>query len=353
MPDDIARHRLAKYLGLSEKNTFSLLEVIGGECAGALALYPEGTPPQVPTYGDVEILDDYQLTEILTLLKRRPLLAGSDNVRLSLAGAQDKIAVTLVNDSIALVKGTTPTTHILKPIIEDIKDSIHNELFCLRLARRVGIETPNAEIRWAGETPYYLIERYDRTLNEQNQIIRLHQEDFCQALGILPEFKYEREGGPGISACLSLLHNQSQRPAIDRMTFLKRIIVNFLLGNSDAHGKNFSLLYVDKKPTLAPAYDLLSTTIYPNLSRKMAMKIGGYYDPELICLRHWLQLVPDTSVSKKSFTADLKMLATQVYTEALDLKKSFEDQGLPSPILEEICAVVKHRSQQILRELET
>lgn len=351
LPDDIARHRLARYLGVSEKNSFALLEAIGGECAGALALYPEGEAPPLPKTDDVEKLDDKTLGEILDLLKQRPLMAGDDNVRLSLAGAQDKIAVSVVDDSIALVKGATPTSHILKPMIEDIKDSVQNELFCLRLAALLKIETPHADIRWVGGTPYYLIERYDRQLTVTGELKRLHQEDFCQALGILPEFKYEREGGPTIAQSLTLLQDYSGRPARDRLAFLQRIIFNYLIGNSDAHGKNFSLLYTAQEPILAPAYDLLCTVIYPQLSTKMAMKIGGQYDPMAVLLRYWHRLVPDTAAAKKAFTKELVKMSKECLEQAEVLKENFHKQGITSPVFEEIGVIIKTRAGMILNDL--
>ena len=351
LPDDIARHRLARFLGISEKNSFALLEIIGGECAGALSLYPEGEPLIPPKQEDIEILDNNKLREILDLLKRRPLMAGQDNLRLSLAGAQDKIAVTIVDGSIALVKGTTPTSHILKPLIEDIKDSVHNEYFCLALARSMNIETPEAEIHWLGYTPYFLVKRYDRKIVSDKGIKRLHQEDLCQALGILPELKYEREGGPSIASSLELLQKHSLQPAVDRLAFIQRVIFNFLIGNADAHGKNYSLLYTDRLPILAPAYDLLCTAIYPNLSNKMAMRIGGKYDQNTVFLRHWHQLVPDTTAAKKALNKDLIKMSKVCLNHAHNLKESLKEKGISSPIFEDICQVIKKRSEHIFEEL--
>lgn len=348
LPDDIARHKLARYLGVSEKNPFALLEAIGGECAGALALYSAGEVPPLPKKDDIEKLDDKALREILELLKQRPLMAGNDNVRLSLAGAQDKLAVNMVDETIALVKGATPTTHILKPMIGDIKDSVHNELFCLRLARLLKIETPHADIRWVGKTPYYLIERYDRQLTSAGELKRLHQEDFCQALGILPEFKYEREGGPTIAQSLTLLQQYSERPAADRLAFLRRVIFNYLIGNADAHGKNFSLLYTSKEPILAPAYDLLCTAIYPQLTPKMAMKIGGQNDPMLIVRRYWHCLVPNTAAAKKAFDKELVKMTKECLYQAKVLQENFQQQGITSSVFEEILMVIKNRSNMIL-----
>ena len=350
LPDDIVRHRLAKYLGVSEKNPFSLLEVIGGECAGALSLYPEGDKPSASTDADIDILDDQNLKEILDLLRRRPLLAGDGGLRLSLAGAQDKIAVGMQDGKIALVKGHTPTTHILKPLIEDIKDSVHNEVFCMRLAAMMGIDVPRVGIRWLGDTPYFLIERYDRIKTEAGKIQRLHQEDFCQAMGIMPDIKYEREGGPSVADCQTVLRKNSTQPAADNLRFLERVIFNYLIGNADAHGKNYSLLYTNAKPQLAPAYDLLCTKVYPELSIRMAMKIGKKYKPDDVFIRHWNRLVPDTKAAHKNLGNQLTKMADNCVKKSEELCSKFEAQGVKSEIFGDIIAVIKSRANHIKGE---
>lgn len=347
LPDDIVRYRLAQYLGISEKNSFALLGAIGGECAGALSLYPDGQNPPEATNADIEILDDQKLSKILDLLKKRPLLAGENGIRLSLAGAQDKIAVGIKDRQIVLIKGTTPTSHILKPILTNIKDSVHNELFCMRLAKLLNIDTPRTEIHWLGDTPYFLIERYDRIYDKNRVIKRLHQEDFCQALGIMPELKYEREGGPNIAKCLEILQMHSAKPATDCLAFIERLIFNYLIGNADAHAKNFSLLYKDHTPTLAPAYDLLCTAIYPNLSSKMAMKIGKTYDPEHVFLRHWHCLVPDTTIAKKNLEKDLIKMSNNCLQKASKLTSTLANEGIISTIFDGICTVIKNRANNI------
>lgn len=347
LPDDIVRHRLAKYLGVSEKNPFSLLEVIGGECAGALSLYPEGDKPSEAKNADVKVLDEQSLKEILGLLRRRPLLAGDGGLRLSLAGAQDKIAVGMQDGKITLVRGHTPTTHILKPLIEDIKDSVHNEVFCMRLAAMMGIDVPSVEIRWLGDTPYFLIERYDRVKTGAGKIQRLHQEDFCQAMGIMPDIKYEREGGPSVADCQTVLRENSTRPAVDNLRFLERVIFNYLIGNADAHGKNYSLLYTNTKPQLAPAYDLLCTKIYPELSIRMAMKIGKNYKPDDVFIRHWNRLVPDTKAAHKNLGNQLTKMAENCVENSERLHTKFDSQGIKSEIFAAIIAVIKQRANHI------
>ncbi len=346
LPEESVRERLAGYLGISEKNPFALLEIVGGDCAGALALYPQGQKPS-PEAKEIETLDDARLKEILDLIKRRPMLAGDDGYRLSLAGAQDKLAVGFENGKVQLIKGGAPTTHILKPIIERVRDSAHNELFCMKLAKRMGIDVPDAMLHFVDDTPYYLVERYDRVIDENGNVKRIHQEDFCQALGIAPEIKYEREGGPSITACQDVIANHTARPAADQIKFLNIVIFNYLIGNADAHGKNFSLLYKGDKPELAPAYDLLSTAVYPDLSEKLAMKIGGKYKPRDIYLRHFHRMVADTKAAQSAINRQIQTMSGKIVDVATTLKTELQDEGLTSDIFEDIIEVIKERSQRL------
>jgi serine/threonine-protein kinase HipA len=349
LPEERARYQIAKCLGVSEKNPFSLLALIGGECAGAIALYPESEKPPEPQEKDLEILDNQKLLEILEILRIRPLMTGTDNIRLSLAGAQDKLAVGMLGNKIALIHGATPTTHILKPIIAGIHDSVHNEYFCMCLAASMQIPAPKTNILWAGDTPCYIIERYDRIITTGNTIKRLHQEDFCQVLGVMPELKYENEGGPNIAQSLEILEDYSLQPAADRKSFIQRVIFNYLIGNADAHSKNFSLLYQDKEPTLAPAYDLLCTEVYPNVSLKMAMKIGGKYDPYAVHMRHWHQLVPDTAAAKNDLTKEIMRMAAECLEKAELLNLRLKQEGTNSTVHDAIIAVIKKRIAHLKR----
>ena len=347
LPDEKIRQRLAAYLGLSEQNPFALLEAIGGECAGALSLYPEEQRPPSHTEDDIEVLDDAKLRDILELLKKHPLLAGEDKMRLSLAGAQEKMAVGFQNGKVALIKGVTPTTHILKTLIEHVTDSVYNELFCMRLAKKVGISTPTTTLHFVGDIPCYIVERYDRERAKDGSVTRIHQEDFCQSMGISPEIKYEREGGPSVESCQNILSVHSAKPAADQLRLLDMIIFNYLIGNADAHGKNFSLLYKGTKPELAPAYDLLSTAVYPNLSEKMAMKIGGKYRPEDVFMRHWHRIVPNTKAAKTNIEKQLHRLAKHTLEQALILKEEFHKDGLKFPVVDDICTLIGERSKRI------
>ncbi|MBL0375548.1 HipA domain-containing protein, partial [Rhizobium sp. KVB221] len=234
LPDEGARQRLAGALGISFGNAFGLLEVIGGECAGALSLYRAGEVPAPNDDDGVEELSGERLNEVIGKLRSRPLLGGEEGVRLSLAGAQDKLAVIVQDDTIGLAKGGRPTTHILKPEIQGLEGTVENELFCLRLADRLKLPVPAVEMRWSGETAFLLIERYDRARTSDGRIDRLHQEDFCQALSVPPELKYEEEGGPGTERSLDLINRACGRPAADRLRFIRMLIFHYLVGNADA-----------------------------------------------------------------------------------------------------------------------
>lgn len=148
----------------------------------------------------------------------------------------------------------------------------------MRLAAKVGFDVPNVSMFSVENVDYYLVERYDRKINKDGYITKLHQEDFCQALSIPPEMKYEEEVGPGITQGQNLLQSSTRRPAADRLTLQRMIIFHYLVGNADAdahaHAKNYSLLYRENTPDLAPMYDVLCTAAYPSLAKQMVLKIG-------------------------------------------------------------------------------
>ncbi len=219
----------------------------------------------------------------------------------------------------------------------------------MRLARMVGIEAPHVEIRWLGDAPYFLIERYDRVRDIDGVTKRLHQEDFCQALGIVPEIKYEREGGPNVAQCLDLLQQCSVTPAADRLRFLQRLIFSYIVGNADAHGKNYGLLYKSNIPTLAPAYDILCTAVYPELSTKMAMKIGKRYEPNEVFLRHWYRIVPDTAAARGSLEKELNTISKDCLEKAENLKYTLAKEGVESPLFDQILAIIRRNISYIER----
>lgn len=352
LPDEAARQKLAGALGVSAGNAFGLLEVIGGECAGALSLYPAGETPPPDDDDGVEILTKERLEEILGKLRERPLLGGEEGVRLSLAGSQDKLAVCVEGDKIGLAKGGRPTTHILKPVIQVLDGTVENELFCLRLAARLKLPVPSAELRRNGKVPFLLIERYDRVKDKSGHITRLHQEDFCQALGVPPELKYEEEGGPGIERCLDLINRATARPAADRLGFIRMLIFHYLVGNADAHGKNYALLYRNTTPDLSPLYDAVCTAAYPRLAKKLAMKVGDRNIPDTIHWEQWKTIVPDTRAAQRLLAKDMADLAGAIRVEADSLIAELKETGIHHAILKTVRSIVETRATHLLRITE-
>ena len=348
LPDDNARKRLAAALGVSQDNAFGLLEEVGGECAGALSLLPRGgEPPDCARAGTQQPLSDAHLSKLLAQLRARPLLGGRRGVRLSLAGAQDKLAVCVTDAAIALPQQDRPTTHILKPLIEDLDGTVENELFCMKLAARMGFNAPAVAMSTVGKTDFILIERYDRHVDKAGVIQRLHQEDFCQALSVPPEMKYEDEGGPGVSLSQQLIQTHARRPAADRLSFQKMLIFHYLVGNADAHAKNFSLLYNTRAPDLAPLYDVVCTAAYPRLAKNMAMKIGGRAVPDTIRSAHWLTLVAPTKTAQALLTDTLLSMAVNIEQQADALLEELAAQGIRHPILKTIRAIISKRAKLI------
>lgn len=353
LPDDAVRVRLAKYLGLSDKNIFGLLEAIGGDCAGAISVYPEGmeiASSVSPTY---KVLNDDEADEILSSLDKRPLLVGEDDVRISGAGAQDKLMIAFVDGKIAIPTGQTPSTHIIKPPIKGHPDSVHNEFFCMRLAAAVGLPVPKADIYWLKDKPYYLVERYDRRKNADGVFTRLHQEDFCQALHVPPELKYENEGGPSLEQCFGLLDTRIKSGAMagkNKITLLQGVIFNTLIGNGDAHGKNFSLLYDGEAESLAPFYDLLSTVIYSDLHKvKMAMKIGGKYKFTDVTDRYWMKLAETIGVRPDFMERQIVGMTNDIAKASTALKDELmNDPVLAHPIYEKIIDVFIRNHRRLL-----
>ena len=321
LPDESKREIIAKNLGISARNDFAMLERIGGECAGAVTFMPAGE--KLPERNDrYRPLTNEKLAEILKMLPRRPLMAGEDGIRLSLAGAQDKIAVHVHDQQISLPLGGAPSTHILKPAIEHFEGVVFNEALCMKLAHAIGLQTAKAEVGRVENIDYLLIERYDRSVLKEpggaENLEREHQEDFCQALGIIPENKYQNEGGPSLKQCFELLRGLSSAPVIDLQHLLDAVIFNFLIGNHDAHGKNFSLLYGSQK-RLAPLYDVLSTAYYPDLSKKMAMKIGGEYASEKVGPKNFDQLANEAGLAKPMVKRRVREVAETVLSKTPEL----------------------------------
>jgi serine/threonine-protein kinase HipA len=352
LPEGAPRQLLARNLGVSVDNDFGMLEALGGDTAGAISLLAPGQAPG-PVGEDVEWLEDRDLASMLDGLPTRPMHADDDGeYRLSLAGVQDKLPVVVGADGrVGLTKGRTPSTHILKTPITYLDGTVANETLCPAIGRLLNIETVLASPRRVAGRELLLVERYDR-LRTDDGVRRLHQEDFCQALGIPARRKYQNEGGPGPVDCFSLLRRAVVVPAREAVKLLDAVALSFLVGNHDAHGKNYSLLYLpdSSKAALSPAYDILSTIAYEKsrpMSRKMAMSVGGEYRPDYVRSRHLDRLLDEAGLGVAATRRRLRGLARDAPAAARHARETLVADGWETPVLTQIVEIVEQRARRL------
>lgn len=349
LPEEGQRDAVARALGVSKANDFRLLEELGGDVAGALTLWPEGDAPPVPKgLAATEPLDDDRLLEILDTLPIRPFLAGDEGVRLSLAGAQQKLPVVLINGRIALPAPGQPSTHILKPPIASLPSTTENEALALRLAAAIGLPTASVEPCRTGDRPYLVVERYDRTITADGAIRRLHQEDFCQALGIAPEKKYASEGGPTFPPCFDLVRRACAQPAPAILRLLDAAIFNVAVGNADAHGKNYSLLYRPDGIGFAPLYDLLCTAAYPQVHAKLAMKVGKRATLEEFTSTTWEDFAREIGMGAPFVRRRASALAELIVARIEGVAEGISASGFEGPDLQRFVDLIRRRAQRLL-----
>ena len=348
LPEGAAREIIARNLGISAPNDYAMLERIGGECAGAVTFIPAGQSPPERNYS-YRKLSTEELAAILKELPKRPLLAGEEGIRLSLAGAQDKVAVRIENGEVCLPLGGAPSTHILKPAVERFEGVVFNEVLCMKLASEAGLPAASVEAINVNGIDCLLVERYDRIHKQgpdaEPVLERLHQEDFCQAQGMVPEHKYQKEGGPSLKQCFRLLREVSSAPVIDLARLLEAVIYNYLIGNNDAHGKNFSLLYrgvgtANLEIRLAPLYDVVNTFYYPELSRDMAMKIGGEYSSAKVTARNFEQLAEEAGLGKPLVRGRVAEMAERVIAGLTKVQ-------IAHPVAERVAGLIRQRSEKV------
>lgn len=356
LPEGTKRKQIAKTLHVSTQNDYALLDSLGGECAGAVTLLKPGQqPPALDAPCETRWLDPAQLLQVLDEMPLRPMRAGDDGLRLSLAGAQDKLPVVLDADGvrIGLPLNGAPSTHILKPPIAGVKGSVFNEAFCMALAGALKLDVAHTKIQaiadGAQQRHYLLVARYDRPPGLPDQ--RLHQEDFCQALGVVSEHKYQNEGGPGLAQAFALLRSATRPSAPHTLKLLDDVVFNALIGNHDAHGKNFSLLYTPAGAVLAPLYDALCTAAYPTLTDKMAMKIGSKYKFSEVMPRHWAQFATEAALSPAQVKKRVLDIARRLPDLARATQATFQGQGTHHPIIDHVVTLIDQRCALTIRRL--
>jgi serine/threonine-protein kinase HipA len=347
LPEGEIRERIARDLKVSASNSFELLARLGRDCAGAVVLLPEGEQPDADE--PVEWLAKSDLAELIERLPTNPLgVARRNKVRLSLAGLQRKaVLIHGADGRFGRPTAAHPSTHIVKPQYDDsdYADLVYNEHFCMAVARAAGLDAARASILDIAAHPCLLVERFDRYAGKDGRA-RVHQEDCCQALGVPPGLKYEGEGGPGLGAIAGLLRAASSRGGADVLALLRATILNYVLGNSDAHAKNFGLLHGDEL-RLAPLYDIVSTAVYPEIDDSLAMAIGDKLDPDTLNGGDLYELAEDCGLSYVELSREWARFAAETLDAAERVAATAHAEGWHRPVIDRILAIARERSARI------
>ena len=352
LPDNaLVLDRWAQRFHVSARNAFALMSHVGEDCAGAVRFVrPErvgaclGSEP-----GRVEWLDVHDVAERLRLLRadHSAWRTPRDTGQFSLAGAQPKTALLLENGRWGVPSGRIPTTHILKPPTGEFDGHAENEHFCLALARRLGLPAAASRVMHFEDEAAIVIERYDRRRTERG-LVRVHQEDVCQAAGTPPARKYENEGGPGARKIIELLRTYSDRREEDVSTFVDALIFNWLVAGTDAHAKNYSLLIgARSRVRLAPLYDLASALPYDYMDfqkLRLAMKIGRSYRLRDIGGRAWRRFAGDVRLDPDDLLHRIASLADRLPDGVTAVREEIASQGLKHRVIERLCDHVTERA---------
>jgi serine/threonine-protein kinase HipA len=348
LPEGTVREQIAAQLKLAVTDSYSLLAALGRDCAGALQIAEARRMSEPPS---ARWLDSGELDALIAELPSHPLGidTNDDRLRLSLAGVQRKAV--LVRDNAGRFGQPLhglPSTHILKPDLatSDYPAIAVNEYFCMRLARAVGLPVANVELTTIAERPCLVVERFDRD-SATEPVLRLHQEDLCQALGITPDFKYQLPDWrlPSYEALGNLLDEHSIRPGADRLAAAESAVFHFLVGNADAHAKNISLLHDEEGVRLAPLYDIVSTEAYPGLNRQLALGIGAEFDPDDIGELAWGDLAYDLGLSVSAFARRRALLVGRVMDAASALRDESRAGGWYDDVIDTILSVIAARAE--------
>jgi serine/threonine-protein kinase HipA len=348
LPEGGVREHIVRDLRIPNTD-FDLLRAIGGECAGALSILPVERQPSGERH--YRPLTDGDLAN---LAARRGQVytawPADERPRLSLAGAQDKCPILFQDEGYFLPQREAPSSHILKFELADYRHLPAYETFTTQLARAVGLPVVDIELRSIKHIRYALITRYDRVRDDRGELQRWHQEDFCQAMGYGHEKKYQSGGGPSFAQCYQLVRDACSEPAIDTQHLLRWQIFNVLVGNSDGHAKNLSLLHLlNGDARLAPFYDLVCTRAIERIDYHLALDVGGERNPSLIARPHWETLARQCDVRPRFLWNLVEEMATRLLESVASLRATFEERSGAYPALQRIERIVIKQCQRISR----
>ncbi|WP_338696374.1 MULTISPECIES: type II toxin-antitoxin system HipA family toxin [Bradyrhizobium] len=351
--------RWAKKFQVSARNVFALISHVGEDCAGAIQFVTRDRLEELRsgTNDKVEWLDETAVAKRLQALREDHAAwrLPRDTGQFSLAGAQPKTALLLQKGRWGIPSGGIPTTHILKPPTGHFDGHAENEHICLNLARNLGLPVAGTKVVRFEKEIAIVVERYDRQFSG-NDVIRVHQEDACQARGIMPTKKYQSEGGPSAADIIELLRTYSTDSVDDLDTFIDALGLNWLIGGTDAHAKNYSLLLASG-PTvrLAPLYDVASILPYDDVDlqkMKLAMKVGGEYRLAQIGAREWQKFARETRFDAEKVIAGLNSLAELLPDNVSDVCAAAQAEGLDNVIIERLSAKLIERAKECQRLLK-
>ncbi len=338
LPEGLARERLCHRFRCPNTD-FDLLKTIGGECAGAISILPVTEEPDLNQR--YEKLSAEALARLIST--RGASLTNDDKSRLSLAGAQDKITVYLKDKDIYLPLKQSPSTHILKFEVSDFKNVPLYEVYTTGLAKAAGLNVIDMKWGCLGEASYTLSTRYDRLLGDN--ISRIHQEDFCQALGL--QEKYQRNETPSFAQCYRLLIQHSNNPTIDCEQLLRWQIFNLIAGNSDAHIKNISLLYSADGTRLAPFYDLVCTRAIKHLDSTLALSIGQQKNPDNVLVTDWYELAKQCQIRPKRMLSLVDDMLNKINEQKASVSGSLVTKYGELPALQRVDQVINKQLKRL------
>lgn len=360
LPDnELVLERWAKNFQVSARNPFALIANVGEDCAGAAQFVrPERLDellagPQQP----VQWLTEAQVAERLRVLRQDQAAwrLPRDTGQFSLAGAQAKTALFLQDDRWGVPSGRMPTTHILKPQSPEFDGHAENEHFCLMLAQSLDLPAARSKVMRFGHEVAIVVERYDRVTLGDGHIVRAHQEDMCQALGVMPTSKYQSEGGPRPADIAELLRENSSEPQEDVNTFADALVFNWLIGGTDAHAKNYSVLHGSGgKLRLAPLYDLASALPYSQFDErklKLAMRMGREYLLENVGLRQWQRVEDDLRLPADSLVPRARKLTQAMMSKLPAVVDRMHSEGLAHRIIGKLAHALKKRAMKCAEAL--
>lgn len=342
LPEGEPLRAMTRAMGVSQDDVLGLIDETGRDLAGALTV-GRTRPGEAPAFIPIET--EAELERIIESLPAKPFLVGDQGVSMSLAGAQDKLPLAWVDGRLAIPVGGAASTHILKPDNPKLPGSVQDEALCMVLARRCGLPAAAVTTGIAGKRSYLLVTRYDR-VERDGRTLRLHQEDFCQALGKPPVAKYQHNSsglaGPSIPQMFALV--REHMTARDINWLLEAVIFNVAIGNVDSHAKNYSILLTPQRAALAPFYDLMSGLDWPHITQNHAQDIGGQRRGRHIYGRHWRRMAQESGLAGPATVRRVSALCERLLAELPSAVQEVAAMPAGGDRLDRLSAAIRDRA---------